>query len=310
MIKKLGLTALLLMTVGAKVYAQETTSVSQGTQAAAAPTYDFKNPEVILKTLKEQPEHISSALNLLHAVSEKDYAVVSRAYVRDKDYYYFISSAPETISSAVLIETKAGQYQRSLILAEDIAKFAAEALNNHPETYKDTPIEAYYQYAQKNIDAIRGVHIQNDEVAKQHQLLFTEAKDMEKFMIELFTQYIQQAEKPEVKMNEKVGEVYTYTIDEAASKKLLSLAEPMAKDNKMLTGFVNQLKKGYVGTLGFSVATGDIAMSVATVDGSEVIEFVLGMEESKLRQPDEGKVMTAEAFTKMVGTDLFQSDSE
>ncbi|MBK0347636.1 hypothetical protein JDW15_03145 [Aerococcaceae bacterium zg-ZJ1578] len=307
MIKEIVLSALIFGTFNVAVQAQETTNSGQ---AVSATTEYAKNPQAVLMNLKEQPEHISSSLNILHAVSEAEYAIVSRAYIRDGDYYYFISSAPETISSSVLIETKEGQYQRSLVLAEDLAKFAAEALDKYSKTYAGTPIESYHQYAQEHMEALKGIHIQNNQVASQHKALFDESKDMERFMLELLTQFVQQDIQAEIKTLDAIGEVYTYMIDEAAANTLLSLAKPLANNNKMLTGFVEQLEKGYVGTLGFSVETGDVALSVATVDGSDIIEFVLGTEESKLRKPDENQIMTADEFTKMVGVDLFQQNIE
>lgn len=290
-----------------EVFAQETTA-NQTSVVEQRQNYQFESPQTIIEALQKKPENMAMSYSVSTADTETEYSTFNLSFVRDGDFYYYMTQWPGLLKSSALIITKDGKFDRSLVLAEDLAHYIAEGLNNFEEEYKDTEFEKFYVYAQNNIDKIRGVYVENDESTKAHQVIFSESQQVEGYLLSLMSELIKdETLKPEVLETDEVGQTYQYTIDEEVAKKMATISERLSKGNEVLQPISNLFKMGFVGTLGFSLETGDISLSVATLNGVNVIEASIGMEESKVARPDDSKIMTVSDFNEMIGIDLFDA---
>ncbi|HFI0464113.1 TPA: hypothetical protein ACGO1T_000782 [Streptococcus suis] len=290
------------------VISQDSGGAAIQAQPAQAVDYGFSKPEEILQTLLANPTKLSSGLNLLFTDDDVNYQGTSRAYIKDGDYYYFVTSAPETMSSAVLIETVDGQFDKSYILAQDLADYAAQALNQYPQAYADTEVEDFYIYAQENYQALMGLYIDNPQAFQIQSQLFQESLAIQQFILQLFQEFLStEGLEPQITDTQEMGQIYTYTIGQEQAKVLADLAQPLSQADPILADFLAMFEAGYVGTLGFSLQTGDMALSIGMVDGSSVLEYVIGLEESTIKRPDPDRIIDLAAFKEMTGVDLFGS---
>lgn len=282
------------------VPAQETTTFNTGVPS------NFKQPIEILDVFSEHPEKFSATLNILNANEANSYDVNTRAYIRDGKYYYFVTSAPGQISSSALMEINGTNYQQSYILVEDLAKYSAEALNLYPNDFVGTAIEQFYIYAQENPDKIQDVYIQNDALNEQYEQLLSDTKMVDDFFIQVFKQLLNESSiEPTIEEIENAGQIYSYAIDANVAQQLAEIAKPLVGDNEVLMPYFKMFEQGYIGTLGFSMGSGDMALSIASPNGAEVLEYVIGLETVTINEPNADKILTVEEFTRITGIDLF-----
>ena len=134
--------------------------------------YDFKEPKALLEAVKKFPENKSSMLNLMESENGVDFTLDSLSALKDNQLYYILNQKGNDGGTNVLIQTdEQNNVKTSFYLAEDLAKLAAERLNNDYEHYKESSVEAYYVYAQEHIDDIFGTYIEHPEANESNHAL-------------------------------------------------------------------------------------------------------------------------------------------
>ncbi len=269
--------------------------------------YDFKDPQALLEALKNSPENKSTMFNLMESENGVDFMLDSLSALKDNHLYYILNQKGNDGGTNVLIQTdEQNNVKTSFYLAEDLAKLAAERLNNDYEQYKDSSVEAYYVYAQEHIDDILGTYIEHPEVNGSNHTLLQRLNSVDHWMLELITQYVEKnTNRAEVHETEQEGTVYVFNIDQKESQQLVELAQSLEEATDETKRLTEELQKGYLGTISFSMKLGEIAMSLSTDDAHHVIEYRIGLEKATIKQPDAKKIISSQEFIKKTGIDIF-----
>lgn len=269
--------------------------------------YDFKEPKALLEALKKFPENKSSMLNLMESENGVDFTLDSLSALKDNQLYYILNQKGNDGGTNVIIQTdEQNNVKTSFYLAEDLAKLAAERLNNDYEHYKDSSVEAYYVYAQEHIDDIFGTYIEHPEANESNHALLQRLNSVDDWMLELITQYVKKnTNRAEVHETEQEGTVYVFNIDQKESQQLVELAQSLVEATDETKRLTEELQKGYLGTISFSMKLGEIAVSLSTDDAHHVIEYRIGLEKATIKQPDAEKIISSQEFIKKTGIDIF-----
>lgn len=269
--------------------------------------YQFKEPKELIKALQDSPENMSSIFNLMVSENGVDFTIDSLAAIKDRQLYYVLNQNGNVGGTNVLIQTdEKNNFKTSYYLAEDLANDAAEMLNNDYEQYKGTKIEDYYVYAQEHIDEIIGTYIEHPEANESNKSLLNRFNLNDRWMVELINQYVEKnKDRAEVHQTDQEGTVYVFNIDQKESKQLAEFAESIVEGTDETRHFSEELKKGYIGTMSFSMKLGEIALSLATEDTHNIIEYRIGLEKTTIKQPDSKKIISSQDFVKKTGIDIF-----
>ncbi|OFK61727.1 hypothetical protein HMPREF2811_02785 [Globicatella sp. HMSC072A10] len=269
--------------------------------------YDFKDPQALLEALKNSPENKSSMFNLMESENGVDFTLDSLSVLKDNHLYYILSQKGNDGGTNVVIQTDEQEnVKTSFYLAEDLAKLAAERLNNDYEHYKDSSVEAYYVYAQEHIEDILGTYIEHSEANEANHALLQRLNSVDHWMLDLIAQYVEKnTNRAEVHQTDQEGTVYVFNIDQKESQQLAQLTQTLAEGTDETNRLTEELKKGYLGTISFSMKLGEISMSLATDDAHHIIEYHIGLEKATIKQPDAEKIISSQEFIKKTGIDIF-----
>ncbi|UUX32979.1 hypothetical protein [Fundicoccus culcitae] len=267
------------------------------------------NPLSVIEALQSQPRYVSNGFNYLEAVNADEFAVRSLRYVRDGDLYYLMHSAPSTINSSVLIETNQGEFQRSLIPSDDLMAAMAEGLNNYPDLYAGTTVEAFYQYAQLNSDEISGLMIDNEYATAEHQLMYDEIRAVDDYFLTRLFDYFQTEGVDFSTVETEVGEIYYYDVTQEnrdAFQALLLDGQDEA-NNDGLEGVFEFFSQPFTGSIAISMDTASLSLSMINDDETHAVEYFIGLNQLAIAQPTDDQVITADAFNEMIGLELFSA---
>lgn len=263
----------------------------------------YKTPQDILTTLASGPNQMESSLNYLSTQDDQVYTSQTLSYLKDGDYYYF--SNTQAPLGRYLVETKQHVFQASYFLAEDLAIEAASRLNQSPEKYKKTEAEKYYLYAQEHGKDIRGLYLTQSQYQDQHEKSLQLAQKQDHYMITILLDFIT-TEEIDMKESRDAnnGAVLTYTIGKKQTQKLAELAKKFEKDDQDLKQLSQSLQSEYVGTLSFSMMTGDVTLSIGALSGRHVLEYRIGISNNFIKPPQENRIQTVGDFNKETKTNF------
>lgn len=284
------------------IQAQETSLEAQQEEGG---TRQFETAYEILEMLQTSPERYSSSLNYLRTEDDQEYTSQTLSYVKDGENYYFFNT--EEPLGRYIVKTQAGKFQASYFWAEDLAGEAARRLNENPDQYRGTEIEKYYVYAQEHGQELRDVYISQSQNQNQHQDSYELAKKQDQYLLKILTSFIQlEGVEAKESMDSDNTPVYTYIIGQDQTKAIGELAKKEAGNDRDLQTLSQTLQASYVGTLSFSMQREDLVLSIAAVNGSNVLEYRIGPSNLLIPPFKSDQIQTVKEFNQKTKTNLLQ----
>lgn len=258
----------------------------------------------ILEIMKDDSVQTASDYYLLDIKGE-DVKVVLRGYVSQDNIGYLTLQEPPFLPQTYLIETQENMITNAYLPMEQLANYAADAINMYPHVYASSPIEDFYVYVQENHEKIQGKFVQSnpedDMLVSSYQEFLTINQFLKEVTIEFLETY-----GSELTM-ETHDNLSTLILQEDVAQKFTEIFVAKLNEEPAMDHFENWAEQGIEGTMTINQETLEIGLGLLSDQGEGVtkgIEYYIQPVEQAITMPNADQVLDEQGLIDLTGSNV------